>query len=294
MERTLVFRERSLKNIKSMKKAYTDTPEKATIRKIDKEYLEKYINNEEFKKFRYLGLPGIEFQDLRCWSNLISDAYGCESESDVYNAMKISKVKYAFKFPLKIENIDIEQKIKNLDQNSHYNLYNLDYCSGLIYKKEFSKKKIDTLKNLFNIHSNKRKNFVLISTINMRDKGAQYFNQWLDKFYKDHFKHEKNNKISLKEHQTNQFGRYKIYFLSHCYQFATLNNFKQKFQTVLRYRSNKTNLIHFFQKFTYDTETIQSVISVSPLRKIANEPIFQIEGENNPTKQNPIRFTKLE
>ena len=118
--------------------------------------------------------------------------------------------------------------------------------------------------------------------------------KWLKDFFNNSLKQVNNVEKNLEEHTTDQMGRYKLYFLTNCYNFSTMYNFKQFFSDVLRYKSNRTHLIHFVQKFIYDEDTIQNQVSIDSLKKIANISIFQIAGENNPLKKNPIIFTKLE
>jgi len=277
-----------------MKNIYTDSVEKNVIRYTDLKLLNHFIKLGEFKNYNYLGLPSIEFLDLICWENVINSALACENIEETFKAMQIAKHKHNFKFPIKIEYIDIDTKINNLSKSFseiNFNLYNIDLCGGMIYGENYSKNKLDSIRNIFNIHTNKKNNFIIISTINVRDKGADFLKSKIINFYETYFSNLENHKYNLKEHLKNQYSRYKIFFLFQCHIFAKTNNYDQTVYPILVYRSNKTNLIHFVQKFIYNDD-IQDSVSSSFLKSIANQSIFRIEG-SSPFKKAIYRYTKI-
>jgi len=282
-----------------MKNKYTDSPEKKTIRGEfhDKYYLRKFIEEGEFEKYEYFGLPSVEFLDIICWKDLISKALGCEIDKDKFEQMEISRSRLVFDFPLILKNITIEEKIKEIANNSKkesYNLYNLDYCGGLFGGKKFTTDKIDNLRNIFNRHSVEKKNFVLSLTTNVRDTGKSEMNKFINTHFNENLAGCRNFKENLATHQGDQFGRYKIYFLGICYNHSSNFNFKQTVCPIIRYQSGNTKLIHFFQKFKFDKEIIQGQTRKADYINIANMPIFKFEGENNSTKKHPKRYPQLE
>lgn len=248
--------------------------------RIDREIVREF--REEFypeSKLRYLGLPGKELLDVLSWREFIEYVSAIEGSDDEDERqdleLTIMKNKLDNVVDVIYDNID---DILTSDINNHslkwpYQLVNLDYCGGLINRKEdTTSNRIDSIRGL--ISKQQDNAFLLFITLNLRDRDDGDMDQRLKEIEDGLYPYSLRNLVdSLEEHrQLGNVGKLKIYL-----PVFLLNNspkYKPVFSPPVLYQGTK-QMLHFVIKYVPFTGSASGrLIIPKDYVDILNQPLF--------------------
>ncbi|MCE9565961.1 MAG: hypothetical protein K8U57_28390 [Planctomycetes bacterium] len=227
----------------------------------------------------YCGLPSVEFLDVVCWKGIISSVAAFENDPDALPDMHIERDRLQFKFPVLINPKGINNVLDYLASEQYcYGLYNIDLFGGLVYQNKYKESKTaSALRQLFSQQAKGRRSFVLISTFNVRDAGADEYNEFLDSV-RDGLSGRPQSKENIKAHDENQATRLKLCFPFFCWQQAHALGLEQIVCEATYYKSSAF-MIHFFQAFRYVGGVLPQFAPVSKVIEVANEPLYEMVGQ---------------
>jgi hypothetical protein len=267
---------------------FATTPNKDFIRKrYDKPIIESFT--KEIKdKLTYFGLPGPEILDIKEWKKYISKIIAVERD-EINAQILLENI-----FGLNVKSSDFQLLHGDIDKilisgkdeygaiiNFPFNLANLDYEGGIIYKDLKGKsKRIEAIRSLFERQRGVGKNFILFFTFNSRNKDEKEFNHVLNKIQdllskygisyeqtEDVFEWYRSQRIDFK---------IKIYVLNIIQDLSVANRFECHPYTPITYLGHSNvRMIHFPFKFEWNPNL---QVGMKCLLDIVNTDINEVEA----------------
>jgi hypothetical protein len=253
---------------------FPDSTEKRALRRRDAQLLEQFAKRID-KKLEYCGMPSVEFLDVESWRASLKSVVGIEYDHDVADDMRIERNQRQFPFPVDIIESDICSFLSNCSQV--FDVYNLDFYTGFVNISNAGAKSIKAIRSLFHKQSQAQRSFSLISTFNVRDKGANEYLKFLKKAGQELSGHP-HGEENILEHSNSQASRLKICFPYFCWQLAHANCFEHEMAPVYMYQTSAT-MVHFHQAFTFIKGDTLTVPALQALIDIANMTLFQMKNE---------------
>src|SRR5262249_27642056 len=150
----------------------------------------------------YCGMPSVEFLDVLAWEEQLRSVCAVEYEDDVLRDMRIQRDLISLELPVRFVKANILEFLSETDDC--FDVYNLDFYGGFINPKKGGGAKCTVaLKKLIERQSAKSRSFVLVTTFNVRDTGAQEYLGFIDKIPKA-LKGYKGVESSCRAHLKNQ------------------------------------------------------------------------------------------
>ena len=154
---------------------------------------DKVVVEDEWRRkgrsLTYFGLPGPEMLDVLEWRKYLGTIIAVEREMYARHFLRTKVFKEGYgadRFQILAGDIDdVILEGKDLDGKKPmepvFDLINLDYYGGLVYKDLKGKsKRVKALKKLFEIQSKEERDFLLLLTINTRNRDYEEFDRTLD------------------------------------------------------------------------------------------------------------------
>jgi hypothetical protein len=259
------------------KNRFPDSLEKRELRRRDARRLGQFRNaHGPANGLAYCGMPSVEFLDVHAWRGELSSVHAVEFTEDVLEDMRIEwdrldlDLNIVFDGPTNILQFLVETK-------SIFDVYNLDFYGGLIYpsRGKVKLKCVDAISALLARHSLARRSFVLITTLNVRDKGAEEYLQYLSKI-PPVLKGWKNVKKCCDEHKENQARRLKICFPFFCWQTGIAHRFNVSIADPIVYESSAT-MVHFYMEFYWMGQLLPEIGTQEAVADLANRPLLRMK-----------------
>lgn len=257
---------------------------KQKVREMNRIVIEKFFT-EKKRKLRYLGLPSEGMVDIECWRDLLEHVSAVErgvngeewvrQHNIILKAFIMGISNNFLLYRGDIDNILIEGRDSNNQLLKYpYDLVNLDYCGGVIYKEAKDRsRRIESLKCLFDSQAKLRSDFLLILTCNFDNDINEECRQLIDKMINSV---SPEIRFRIKESYTDpsDIVKLKVVFLSLIQDIAKEHFGLDMFKPIY-YKGNKdTNMINFSMKLNYVSSRIgERKVKYSPL-DILDFPTF--------------------
>lgn len=237
---------------------------------INKDYIRKHIDEPIIKKFfeqgeiTYFGLPGPEILDLLEWREYINKIISVEID-EISSHLLLENIminNYSLEnFQLlhgDIDNILLKGHDKYGTQiRFPFNLVNLDYVGGVIYKDlKGRSKRIRAIQSLFNRQKITANDFLLLFTFNIRNRDRGEFGSTID-LIEAHitdfgYEPEKSSKIFEWYRNSDIHQKLKIFVLYLIESIAHSNQFNCTFHDPITYAgSGGSRMVHFAFTFKW-------------------------------------------
>ena len=232
----------------------------------------------------YCGMPSVEFLDIAAWKETLRSVCAVEMDGDVLSDMQIEWDIRSLDLPVHFVHCDMLDFLINTDDV--YDLYNLDFYGGFVYpNREGDSRCVDAVRSLIHRQSQRSHSFVLITTFNVRDKGAREYSKFIDSVPTALLGWE-GIKESCEAHQQNQSTRLKLCFPFFCWHVGMSNGFAVQFDTPTVYSNpttstsgNRTHhqLIHFYAQFVKQSGALPDLTQADSLAEIINYPLRRMD-----------------
>jgi hypothetical protein len=162
---------------------FKTTPAKDLIRsKYDKGKVESLQKRLGYK-LAYFGLPGEEMLDVLCWRDYIDYVTAVERKETVADAILTTAFKHCIDNRLEILRGDIDQimlrwedNMKRSPSRQAYEIINLDYEGGIMYKDLIgNSKRLTAIKEIIGRQANQKKDCLMFLTVNTRNRDKKEF-----------------------------------------------------------------------------------------------------------------------
>lgn len=254
---------------------FPDSREKRALRRRDAWFLEGFVKNVGHT-LDYCGMPSVEFLDVEAWLPSLRSVVAVEYDAEVANDMRIERDRQQLPFGVRI--VEDEMSRFLIETDEVFDVYNLDLYTGFVNpQRKATSGSVAALRAVFGRQSQQQRSFVLITTFNVRDKGADEYLKFLESAKRE-LRGRAGAEENLAAHMATQATRLKICFPFFCWQQAHALGFEQEIGGVYIYRSTAT-MVHFHQRFMYRTGEILRVPALRALIAIANLPLYEQKAE---------------
>lgn len=254
---------------------FLSTPNKDLIRKeFDRQVIEdQYL--KKGKQLTYFGLPGPEMLDVLEWRSYLGTVIAVERDLYARHFMRSKAFSKAFDptgFQILFGDIDdIILKGEDLEgmkpKESAFDVINLDYEGGLVYKDlTGASKRVRAIKKLFDLQQVVKKDFILLLTVNTRNRDWGEFDKTLEDV-QDEIEEYGVENISnvIQWYKTAGYAyKIKVYLPVHLGIWArTSDFFCSSIRAVTYLGSSNRRMVHFACTFVWGKPKLgQSLIKV--------------------------------
>ena len=123
-------------------------------------------------------MPGVELKDIVCWEEVLNHVTAVERDPENTKNMIFNRNHLALTSLVNVVCSDVYEQINK--SHSAFDIYNLDFLGGFLYEKD---QNADAIKKIF-LNRNRKKDFILIYTFKLRDKGRKEYERVLTTFMK--------------------------------------------------------------------------------------------------------------
>lgn len=254
---------------------FVSTPNKDLIRKeFDRHVIEdQYLRKG--KPLTYFGLPGSEILDILEWSEYLGMIIAVERDLYTRHFMRSKVFLKGFdpaSFQILFGEIDdIILKGEDLEgsrlQERSFDVINLDYEGGLVYKDlAGTSKRVGAIKKLFDLQEADKRDFVLLLTVNTRNRDWGEFDRTLEEVQNELEEYSVENISNVIEwYKTAGYAyKIKVYLPVHLGIWArTSSFFCSDIRAVTYLGSSNRRMVHFACAFTYGKPKLgQSLLKI--------------------------------
>ena len=211
----------------------------------------------------YCGMPSVKFLDVRAWHRQLRSVCAVEIDDEVLRDMRIEWNRVALKLPVRFIHADVLDYLEQTAES--YDLYNLDFYGGLINPTlRGNSRCMDAIRALVVRHAKRGASFVLIATFNLRDRGTDEYNRFLDEVPAA-LAGWNSVDLCCKAHRKSRGTILKLCFPYFCWHVGSAHNFAVHCGDVFMYQSSVT-LLHFYLEFHYQAAPLPSLTSAERSR----------------------------
>lgn len=265
------------------------TNNKQIVRELNYKFIERKFHDRE-NDLVYMGLPSAEMKDVLVWKKYIKFVYAIEigktGEQFIrQHGIYVTAFKEQLINMLRVLRGDIDEIIINKKDNFGnkleypFDLVNLDYCSGVIYRQVNQPKalRLEALRELFNNQAEFQKDFMLILSVNL-DHDKTEIIKTLDSMKNSLENMNYDNSVidEIKKHEYEEV-RLKIYVL---YVISSLANnyYKVEFTKPIHYEgNNRTRMMNFQFYFKFDSNMFAPRVDIHEFKKIINTKMINVD-----------------
>jgi hypothetical protein len=257
---------------------FPDSIEKQALRRRDAIFLEEFRSRTVAKGLRYCGLTSAEFKDIQVWRSQLSSVHAVEIDSGVLNDMDINWRRLKLGIPLQLVSADILDYLR-ASTTPYFEVYNLDFYGGFTNpKQDGSSRCREAIRSLASRHREQQRSFALISTFNVRDRGVEQYDAFLNEV-RAALENFENVDANLKAHARTHASKIKLSFMYASWHAGVANDFEVEFEDPFVYNSGSSSLVHFYSVFTYRSTALPTPhADKDALIAIANRPLKRMEG----------------
>jgi len=242
---------------------FVSTPNKDLIRKD----FDRYIVEDQYMKkgepLTYFGLPGPEMLDILEWAKYLRLVIAVERDPYARHFMRSKAFSKGFNpasFQILFGDIDdVILKGEDLERikpkESAFDVINLDYEGGLMYKDlAGTSKRVKAIKKLFDLQQADKRDFVLLLTVNTRNRDWGEFDKTLEEVQDELEEYGVENISKVIEwYKTAGYAyKIKVYLPVHLGIWArTSSFFCSDIRTVMYLGSSNRRMVHFACAFVY-------------------------------------------
>jgi hypothetical protein len=264
---------------------FKTTPNKDLLRKrFDLDAVEDHFIKKG-RELTYFGLPGPQILDILEWKKYLKTVIAVERDLYAKHFMRSKAFSKGFdpsNFQILFGDIDdIILKGEDLDGakpvEEAFDLINLDYEGGLVYKDLMGdSKRVKAIKRLFDMQQESKRDFLLLLTINTRNRDWGEFNKTLDQIQEELEEYNVENIAGVIDWYKDAGYAYKIkvYLPVHLGIWARSHSFYcSEVKAVMYLGSSNRRMVHFACSFDYGEPKLgQSLV------RILSMPMYEAEG----------------
>lgn len=254
---------------------FPESAEKRELRRRDGLLIAKF-SEKLGRGLDYCGMPSIEYLDVEAWQGHLRSVTAVENHPDVAEDMRIERDRRAYAFPVTLHDANVLDFL--VQTRDAFDLYNLDFYGGFLYpRKSGGARHIDGLRALFTTQAQARRDFILVTTFNVRESGAQEYLDFLDTVATELGSY-RNCRANIKNHKQNQMQRMQLCFPVFCWQQAQAHGLNYVCDAIHCYRGT-AQLIHFHQTFSVSESLLPKISYNKALIELANRPLIEMRGQ---------------
>jgi len=264
---------------------FVTTPNKDLLRKkFDLDAVEDHFKKKG-KRLAYFGLPGPQILDILEWRKYLGTVMAVERDLYAKHFMRSKAFSMGFNqsnFQILFGDIDdIILKGEDSDgtklREEAFDVINLDYEGGLVYKDLVGdSKRVKAIKRLFDLQQASKRDFLLLLTVNTRNRDWGEFNKTLDQIQGQLEEYNVENIADNIDWYKSAGYAYKIkvYLPVHLGIWASSTSFScSEAKAVMYLGSGNRRMVHFACSFVYGEPKLgQSLI------RILSIPMYEAEG----------------
>lgn len=257
---------------------FKDTENKRAIRAFDRDVLATYCEEKGKKPLSYFGLPGARMLDILEWKEFLCRWVAVEIDDDAYSELNFTALEENLCSGLVAIQADIDDVLLGgADDRVEFpfDVFNLDYSGGAVYKGKSGAKRLRAWENLFRRQSKHKHDFLLFLTLNSRERDEGEIDEALKEaqgFLEDHGKNVLAQDVERIIGEGSKRDKFKIYIPVLMAHHASHYLYELSYSPPIRYAgSSKIAMMHFI--FTMD----QRRGRVTPLLQQALEQIVVSE-----------------
>lgn len=264
---------------------FVTTPNKDLLRKkFDLNAVEDHFKKKG-KELTYFGLPGPQILDILEWRKYLGTVIAVERDLYAKHFMRSKAFSMGFNqsnFQILFGDIDdIVLKGEDSDgtklREEAFDVINLDYEGGLVYKDLVGdSKRVKAIKRLFDLQQASKRDFLLLLTVNTRNRDWGEFNKTLDQIQGELEEYNVENIADNIDWYKSAGYAYKIkvYLPVHLGIWASSTSFScSEAKAVMYLGSSNRRMVHFACSFVYGEPKLgQSLI------RILSIPMYEAEG----------------
>jgi hypothetical protein len=257
---------------------FPESVEKHALRCRDAVFLDDFKAQAGFSALRYCGLTSAEFKDIQVWQQHLSAVHAVEWDDAVRNDMAINWRRLKLAIPLEILHGDILSYLRDA-ATPCFDVYNLDFYGGFTYpKKDGSSRCREAIRSLASRHREQHASFVLISTFNIRDAGADQYDALMGEL-KQLLSAFKNVDSNLRAHARSHAAKIKLSYTYTCWHAGVANDFDVDVKNAFVYTNAPSTLVHFYSEFLYRAKPLPTPYADrEALVRLANLPLRRMDG----------------
>lgn len=265
---------------------FPDSAEKRELRRRDRRLISRFREDVAKRPLHYCGMPSVEFLDVQAWHEELAHVTALEKYPEVAFNMRITRYDRGFHLPVLVLDGNIIDYLFNVSKP--FDLYNLDFFGGLEHGGS-GVTSLKALKQVFRRQEGVKRSFILIVTINVRDKAKEQYLALLDAAEQElkAASTSANVALNIAFHKRKAAERLKLCFLYFCWMQAQSTNFLQRESIVTAYRSRSVDerrrevthhMVHFHQQFEYQ-DSVLPTPTTDALVRLANAPLWEMDGQ---------------
>jgi len=264
---------------------FVSTKSKDLIREQYDKNIIKEVSQQKKKALIYFGLPGWRMLDVLCWKDYLEKIIAVERNEEYRHFLLTTAFHNNLDAQLQLLGGDIDDSLINGRDDfgtpfaeQTFDLVNLDYEGGIFYKDlKGDSKRINAIKKLLERQSIGKRDFLLLSTFNSRNRDEKEFDSTLDTIHSVLASYRIDSTDAIKWYKNARYDfKIKIYFLYVLGRIASGNRFSCSFHPPVTYQgSSKIRMVHFACLFNYSEHVVAPEQS---LTKILNLSMLEISG----------------
>ena len=263
---------------------FPDSSEKEFLRKVTLKRIILFAKSSTSFKGSYFGLPGVELKDVVCWKEVLNRVTAVERDSENTKNMIFNRNHLGLTGLVNVVNSDVYEQINK--SHSAYDIYNMDFLGGFLYEKD---QNADALKKIFLNQKLEKKDFILIYTFKLRDKGGKEYVRVLDDLCKSFRSDYLSKEIALnrKDNAEDFSMLLKTAFLAEILTNANANSYVPTFYAPVRYVSGRSNsMIYFYTELRYQGGILASH-DINGFKNILEMQVLKLKGNQMETHVKP-------
>jgi len=264
------------------------TQNKQKVREMNLLLIKKFSEKKKME-LKYLGLPSEEMEDIICWKKYLKHISAVER--GVKNQEYLRQHNILLRaFTLGVADIFKLYRgeldgvlISNKDQNGQklqypYDLFNLDYTGGVIYKEKSDRsKRIDSLKCIFKHQAFFRRDFMLIVTCNFDNDMDSEYKNFIEKFLFRLQDPQKKEAIAKTYKNPSPILKLKILMISLIQDLAKEFFDCRTYKPIFYLGNRNTEMINFSFEFKYIEKCVGEKKRRLVEEQIINFPILELK-----------------
>lgn len=265
---------------------FPDSAEKRELRRRDRRVIEQHVQLVG-RKLDYCGMPSAEFLDVIEWQGSLRSVLALENDDDVLSDMSIQRDVLKLDVAIEIASGNILDFLTTTERS--FDIYNLDFYGGFVYRDAAGhSRSVSAVRSLVATQAKHRKPFVLVSTFNVREKGARDYLEFIEDAERQ-LSTWPGSAENLSAHKKSQMSKLKLCFGFLCWQQAAAGGFEHVLHDACIYQSSAT-MVHFVQSFRIGAQRVIQAPTLEELVAIANRPVFELKGQIRGKRFDPPRI----
>ena len=265
---------------------FDSTKNKDSVRNLDRTIVEAERKRKK-RPLTYFGLPGPQMLDVLSWKDFLGTIVAVESDWLSRHVMLTTAFDNGIDSRLQVMAGDIDELlIKGHDLNgwkpreSPFDVVNLDYVGGpLVKDRQGDSRRMQALRKLFEVQRSAKRDFLLLVTLNTRNRDEGEFNQAMDQILREARGDRFDFDGAVEAYKASRYDfKMKVYFAFNVDRLAAANGFVCSAESPVTYLgTGRVRMVHFAFRFGFVKGRV-GVAKAQPIARLVNLKFREAEG----------------